>query len=153
MVRQWALKENKLHIVTGPIFSNNIDTIGKEEVVVPGFFFKIVYEETGNPKMIAFLFPNQKSNRLITDYVVTTDELEKLSGFDFFKSLPDDLENKLEGQLQLAQWFPTYVATNQSVVEEKPVERKIPSEAYFYLILIAVVLTVVFIVAISRKQK
>lgn len=150
-VREWAIKERQLYIVTGPVFKNNKGSIGKEEVLVPGYFFKIIYDPTDEPKLIAFVFPNQKSDRLLTDFAVSTNEAEQLTGFDFFSQLPDDKENKLEGNIQLAGWFAGY-EPEPPLAEQSKTETA-HSEIYFYLSLIFVILIVALFVTIKSRSR
>ena len=49
--------------------------------------------------MIAFLMPNRKLEGDIYDYQVTVDEVEELTGIDFFPALEDKLEDRLEGDM------------------------------------------------------
>jgi len=157
-VRKWAKKENKIYVVAGPVFKDDKGTIGADHVLVPGYFFKIIYEETGEPKMIAFVFPNRKSDRPLTDFAVPVDEAEKLTGFDFFSQLPDELENKLESRVDFSEWFdgqvsPQPVATKQLPIPEKTQE-SVKSDFQFYFALILVILVVVIFVFIrGRKRK
>ncbi|MBQ7571555.1 MAG: DNA/RNA non-specific endonuclease, partial [Bacteroidaceae bacterium] len=37
-------------------------------------------------------------------YAVSIDELERLTGIDFFCNLPDNLENQVESNLVLSLW-------------------------------------------------
>lgn len=154
-VRNWAKKENKLYVVTGPVFNDNKGTIGQEEVLVPGYFFKILYEETDQPKIIAFVFPNRKSDRPLADFAVTIDEAEKLTGFDFFSQIPDELENKLESRVDLSGWFDGYVSSEPIAAKQSPIPKKsAESDFQFYLILIAVlILVVIFVFAKGRKRR
>lgn len=157
-VRKWAIKEHKIYVVTGPVFSDNKGTIGADQVLVPGYFFKIIYEETDEPKIIAFVFPNRKSDRPLTDFAVPVDEAEKLTGFDFFSQLPDEIENKLESRVDFSTWFdgqinPEPIATKQSPVSEKTsVSAKSDFQFYFILILVILVV-VVFVLFRGRKRK
>ena len=156
-VRKWAKKEHRLYVVTGPIFKDDKGTIGQDNVVVPGYFFKIIYEETTKPKIIAFVFPNRKSDRPLTDFAVTVDEAEKLTGFDFFSQLPDELENKLESRVDISGWFegnenpePIAATTKQSQLQEK----NAGSDFQFYLILIsAISMVVIFVFVKGRKRR
>jgi endonuclease G, mitochondrial len=151
-VRNWAKKERQLYVVTGPVFNDNIDTIGKEGVLVPGYYFKIIYDPTDKPKMIAFVLPNEKSDRPLTDFAVTIDKAEQLTGFDFFSQLPDDLENKLEGEVQFAGWFAGYVS--EMPIAEIVKTTSAESDLKFYLLLVAVIfLVVIFVVLTSRRRK
>ena len=154
-VRIWAKKEHKIYVVTGPVFKDDKGTIGADHVLVPGFFFKIIYEETDEPKIIAFVFPNRKSDRPISDFAVTVDEAEKLTGFDFFSQLPDEIESRIEGRIDLSGWFEGYtnpepIASQQSKVQEK----SSGFDLQFYFILIFVIILVISLVFIKgRKRK
>lgn len=154
-VRRWAKKEHKIYVVTGPVFKDNKGTIGTDQVLVPGYFFKIIYEETDEPKIIAFVFPNRKSDRPLTDFAVPVDDAEKLTGFDFFSQLPDELENKLESRIDLSGWFEGYVSSEPLAAKQSPIpEKPTGSDFQFYLILISVlILVIVFVFAKSRKRK
>ncbi|BBE15932.1 endonuclease [Aquipluma nitroreducens] len=156
-VRRWAKKEHKICVVAGPVFKDNKGTIRVDQVLVPGYFFKIIYEETDDPKMIAFVFPNRKSDRPVTDFAVTVDEAEKLTGFDFFSQLPDELENKLESRVDFSEWFdgqvsPQPIATKQLPVTEKTQE-SVKSDFQFYFVLILVILVVVIFVFIKGRSR
>lgn len=152
-VRKWAKKEHKIIVVTGPVFKDTKGTIGKEEVLVPGYFFKIIYDATDEPKIIAFLLPNEKSDRPITDFSVTTDEAEKLTGFDFFSQLPDSLETKIEAKVELAGWFEGFERTEPVVIQAKAEPKIAESNLNFYLVLISVLLIVVILVVILSKKR
>ena len=73
-------------------------------MVVPEAFFKVVLCLKGTPKAIGFIYKNEKGNRPKGDYVNTIDEVERLTGFDFFSALPDSLENKIEATANLEDW-------------------------------------------------
>ncbi len=104
--RFWAVKYNGLLIVTGGVLKGSLKTIGDEEVVVPNYFYKIALNySNGNCKMIAFLVPNEKSSKPIFDYVVAVDQIESITGIDFFPKLEDKLENNLEKNVNISSWF------------------------------------------------
>ncbi|MBW1297963.1 DNA/RNA non-specific endonuclease [Aquimarina litoralis] len=103
--RYWAKKYDGVYVVTGGVLSDDLKTIGYEAVSVPNYFFKVILDKsTSNPKMIAFLVPHKKTNKSLKSFVVTTDELEKLTGIDFFSKLPDDLEKRLEMSKVIDNW-------------------------------------------------
>lgn len=102
-VRKWALKYGDLYVVTGPIFKNNIGTIGANEVTVPGYYYKIVFD--GNDKMIGLILPHASSSKSLDEFVVTVDQIEQQTGIDFFEGLEDQLENNLEGKFSTSGWF------------------------------------------------
>lgn len=101
-VREWALQYKKLYVVTGPIFNNNLGAIGVNQVTVPGFYYKVIYD--GNNKMIGLILPNASSSLSLSQFVVTVDEIELKTGIDFFPELNDQLENQLEGTINTTNW-------------------------------------------------
>lgn len=86
--RYWAGKYNDIYVVTGGIAKESDRKIGTEKVAVPKYFYKIVLAKTGKEhKAIAFLVPNEKSDKSIYDFVVPIETLEKMTGIDFFPNL------------------------------------------------------------------
>lgn len=103
--RYWAKKYNHLYVITGGVLENNLKTIGSENVSIPNQFYKILLDYTQPEiKAIAFLMPHKESKKPLYKFVVSIDEIEKLTGIDFFKNLPDDLENKLESNSNYKNW-------------------------------------------------
>jgi endonuclease G len=152
-VRSWAKKEHQIIVVTGPVFKDDKGTIGKDKVLVPGYYFKLILDTTGEPKMIAFLLPNEKSDRPVKDFAVPADEVEKLTGYDFFSQLPDSEETKLEARVELSGWFDGY-APSEPIAKQPPVGAKsIGSDMRFYVILISLILIIVIFMAIRSKNR
>lgn len=105
-VRYWAQRYDGVYVVTGGVLTKTSKTIGTEKVVVPDYFYKIILDETnGNYKMIGFLIPNKKSNEPLYNYVVAVDEIEALTGIDFFPKLDDKNENNLERNTSYKAWI------------------------------------------------
>lgn len=102
-VRYWAERYDGVYIVTGGVLENGLKTIGTEDVAVPNYFYKIILTKD-KTNMIGFLMPHQDSNKPLYSFVVPVDEIEKMTGIDFFKDLPDDLENKLESNNGYKNW-------------------------------------------------
>lgn len=103
--RRWAKKYGSVYVVCGPIlYKGEHKTIGRNKVVVPEAFFKVVLCMEGTPKAIGFIYKNAAGNRPKGDYVNTVDEVERITGIDFFPSLPDDVERKVEAECSLADW-------------------------------------------------
>ncbi|NKI26054.1 DNA/RNA non-specific endonuclease [Arenibacter sp. 6A1] len=104
-VRYWAKKEGPLFVVTGGVLEGGLPSIGEEEVTVPKFYYKIVAKGNGaDLKVLAFLFPHRESNAKLSRFVVPVDEVEALTGIDFFPELPDTQETKLEAAKDLSTW-------------------------------------------------
>lgn len=86
--RYWAGKYSDIYVVTGGIPKDSDKKIGTEKVAVPKYFYKIVLAKTGKEhKAIAFLVPNEESDKSIYDFVVSIETLEKMTGIDFFPNL------------------------------------------------------------------
>lgn len=104
-IRYWAVKYDKLYVVTAGVLQPNLKTIGYEDVAVPNYFYKIVVtEKKGNYRLIAFLIPNTKSDRPLYEYVVSVDTIEKLTGINFFPHFPDAIEKELEQSKSYKDW-------------------------------------------------
>lgn len=56
------------------------------------------------PKAIGFIYKNAEGNRPKGDYVNTVDEVERITGIDFFPSLPDDVESCVEATADIGEW-------------------------------------------------
>lgn len=103
--RKWAKKYGDLYIVCGPIlYKGKHKTIGKNKVVVPEAFFKVVLRTGDNPQAIGFIYKNTSGNRPKDSYVNTVDEVERITGIDFFSSLPDNVEKNVEATADIANW-------------------------------------------------
>ena len=103
--RYWAGKYGSVYVVTGGILIKKLKTIGTEKVAVPEFFYKVLLTKiNGNYKMIAFIIPNQKSDKPLYEFVVATDAVEKQTGIDFFPQLDDKIENELEKSSDYKSW-------------------------------------------------
>jgi endonuclease G, mitochondrial len=101
--RYWATKYNGLYVITGGVLKGELKTIGKEKVAVPNYFYKILMTKD-HSKMIGFLVPHEPSKAPLYSFVVTVDEIEKLTGIDFFPDLEDTIENKLEAEVSYKKW-------------------------------------------------
>ena len=103
--RKWAKKYGDLYIVCGPIlYKGKHKTIGNNKVVVPEAFFKVVLRTGDNPQAIGFIYKNTSGNRPKDSYVNTVDEVERITGIDFFPSLPDNVEKNVEATADIANW-------------------------------------------------
>ncbi len=104
-VRYWATKYDGIYVITGGILQPSLQTIGKEEISVPNYFYKILLDNSnGQYRMIAFLVPSKKSDKPIYDFVVSVDSIEKMTGIDFFPKLDDKIENSLEKNSDYKAW-------------------------------------------------
>ena len=109
IIRGYMYKHRKtqLYIVSGPLLSPGLPKIerGINKVSIPKFYFKVVLD-LNNQKAIGFLMPNKEIDKPIETMAVPIDQIEKITGLDFFASLPDNLENSLEAQQIPRDWLP-----------------------------------------------
>lgn len=105
--RLWTERDGQLFIVCGPIlYRGEHKTIGREHtVIVPEAFFKVVLCTTSKPaRAIGFIYKNTSGNHPMDAYVNSIDQVERITGIDFFPSLPDDIEREVEARYRLADW-------------------------------------------------
>lgn len=100
LVREWAIENNSIYIVTGPVLKKGLKTIGKNKVSVPKYYYKVVldYSDPGI-KGIGFIMQNTASKKDPVTFAVSIDSIEKITGIDFYASLPDDQEILIEKTL------------------------------------------------------
>ena len=103
-VRRWALSEGKLYIVTGPVFDRKPKKMGNSKIPVPSAFYKVVLDLTPPMKMIGFFVPNETSKRHVSNFVLPVDEVERITGYDFFSELDDEIEKKLQQHCDFSAW-------------------------------------------------
>lgn len=99
--REWARRYGKVYIVCGPIYNGKrTEYIGDHRVKVPDAFFKVILIDTNNKQCaLGFLFENESGERPLKKYLTPVDEIEKITGMDFFSALPDNIENNLEAEV------------------------------------------------------
>ena len=105
-IRKWAIRDSALVIVCGPLFTKEqVRYIPETHVAIPDAYFKVVCSPyTPEPRGIAFIFPNGKVSKKASEYVVTIDSVEAITGMDFLSKLPDDIENKIEKTSNYTHW-------------------------------------------------
>jgi endonuclease G len=110
LVRSWGTNSS-IYVVTGPILNSCNSYIGTNNVCVPNYFYKVIYNPK-NKKMISFILPNKRGFHNLEYYVCTTDSLEQLTNIDFFPILEDKLEEKLESEIHTELWIWTESNSN-----------------------------------------
>lgn len=104
---KWAIQEDGIHIVCGPIFrTKKPQRIGKShKVAVPDAFFKVVLStQAGKEKAIGFIYENNDESQPMRQAVCSVDSIEKITHFNFFNWLPREVEKKIEKQADLSEW-------------------------------------------------
>ncbi len=105
-VRNFADTEGAVYVVTGPVLTDGpYKTIGKNQVSVPNAYYKVVLDyEKPEYKAIGFVLPNEGSKKNLQTFAASIDDVEELTGIDFFPRLKDSEEQALEASFDVSQW-------------------------------------------------
>lgn len=112
-VRDWAKGNNytfcdTLYVCKGGTIDNTdqIITTTSRGLIVPRYFFMAVMRvKNGQYNAIGFWVEHASNDdSQLSNYAVSIDELERLTGIDFFCNLPDDREATIEASTNLALW-------------------------------------------------
>ena len=95
-----------MYIVTGCLTDSFIDTLcisNKLTVYVPEKFYKVIVTLdtiTSEVRGVGFILNNEDTdNSELGDFNTTIDNVEELTGMDFFSFLPDSAETEAEGKI------------------------------------------------------
>ncbi len=118
-----------LYVVTGCHFDGERDssiqastTAGGASCPIPTHYYKLLLRtesgrtgkaiseitSAGDLRAVAIYIPHYNSgnnNALQSDWFISVNELEQITGFDFFTMLPDEIEEQVEGQCDRSKWF------------------------------------------------
>jgi endonuclease G len=99
--------QEPVFVVTGGILTDpDLPKLGPNEVTIPKRYYKIVMDLHGEErKGIAFIMQNGVNEYPVASYATTINEVERLTGIDFFTSLPDEEEELIEGMEAIAPWI------------------------------------------------
>lgn len=117
LCRDWAREYGAVDIVCGPLYSSAGErfrvgggsqieqkTIGRNKVWVPNAFFKVVLCRQGRPKAIGFVYRNEGKKQPMEEAVHSVDEVEAMTGIDFFPAIDDATEDRIEASASLSEW-------------------------------------------------
>jgi len=111
--RAMARDGRQLQIVAGGIFSTKSPMIGRG-ISVPDANFKIIVmlhtgqgagDVTASTPVCAVITPNRpdvKGTKWLR-YLVSVDEIERRTGYDFLRDVPDEIENVIEARVSTPQ--------------------------------------------------
>ena len=106
VVRQMAVDNEKICVATGPVLTDGpYKTIGKNNVAVPNQYYKVILDYTDpDIKAIGFVLPNSDKTEKLETYIMSVDEVEEITGLDFFYQLPDEEEAVIESSVDVSKW-------------------------------------------------
>ena len=98
----------QLYVVTGPLLETDLPVIERSvnKVAIPRKLFKVALDLV-NKRAIGFVMPNAEISYPVESFAVSVDSVERLTGLDFFRALPDSLEARLEVKIDKAVWLST----------------------------------------------
>ncbi len=111
-VQSWATKCDTLYVVkAGTIRSDQILSVKcNGKLIVPKYFYMalLAYDKSTDTYQAIGLWTEHKnaneSFSQLANYAKTINQLEELTGIDFFCNLPDDIEEEVEKQYNLNYW-------------------------------------------------
>lgn len=104
-VRNFAKSKGSLYVITGPVLERGLPTIDKK-VSIPQMYYKILVRKYGDKiETIAFLLPHEESKKELKEFVVSIDEVEKMTGLDFLTQIDNDREKSIESAKFNGKWF------------------------------------------------
>lgn len=117
LVRSWANENDSIYIITGPVLTEGLPTIGENKVSVPNYYYKVILDYSKpSIKGIGFIFPNAASSENLENFAVTIDSVEAITGINFYPSLPDEREDLIEKIkcIECWQWTKNKNVSNNS---------------------------------------
>ncbi|NNE29003.1 MAG: DNA/RNA non-specific endonuclease, partial [Saprospiraceae bacterium] len=106
-VRDWAYSFRHLYVVSGPVLTRKpLTYIGDNQVAVPSYYYKVLLDvREPEEKGIAFLLPNEVTDKHLREFAVPIDQVEELTGIDFFPNLlPSSQIENLERNIDISKW-------------------------------------------------
>ena len=105
-VREWTARDSALLVFTGPVVSDSDSTMASGRVKVPSAYYKVIMAPCVSPRRaIAFIYPNGHSGGRLQQYAVSIDEVERRTGLDFFPTLSQEQQLRLESTVNLDIWL------------------------------------------------
>ena len=106
-IRLWARETGAVLIATGPVIPDEeLSRLGKNRVGVPRHFYKVLCMVVDNRlEGVGFLFENRDYGTTpLRQLMVPIDRVEQVTGIDFFPTLPDDEERRMEATVHADLW-------------------------------------------------
>lgn len=104
-VRYWCKKYGDLVVITGGVLERGLEEIGEEDVDVPNTFYKVVFKKSGDSvDILCFLIPGKESQAGLDSFLVSIDELEVLTGINFFEEQSQKWQEKVEQSVNASGW-------------------------------------------------
>ena len=111
-IRKWTPSNSTdvLYVCKGGTIDNENQIIKRisGRLIVPQYFFTaLLMKNSSGYRAVGFWMEHTAVNHAddnLKDYAMSIDELERLTGIDFFCNLPDDIENEVEASYAPSAW-------------------------------------------------
>jgi endonuclease G, mitochondrial len=104
LTRDWARRQQKIYVVTGPILPAVAKTqIGFSKVTVPEAYYKVIFAPE-QMRTLAFIIPNQVSDQPMFKYACSIDKVEEMTGIDFFPKILKGSKEAFEAAFDPLSW-------------------------------------------------
>ncbi|MEL7251739.1 MAG: DNA/RNA non-specific endonuclease [Bacteroidota bacterium] len=97
--------ETQLYVVTGPVLDADLPKVERSVngLSLPRRYFKVILDLNAQ-RAIGFVIPNYGLENPLYTYAVSVDEVEDITGLDFFPNLPN--AEIIETTAQVRDWLP-----------------------------------------------
>ena len=103
----WTARYGEIWVIVGCISSpDSRETVSGTDVDVPQQFYQVIVAQEGmDVRALAVLFPQDVPyGTYAARHLISIDELEQLTGFDFLPELPEFIQSPLESELPSRLW-------------------------------------------------
>lgn len=106
LTRDNANRYGEILVVTGPVFTDKkgLGYIGDNRVLIPNAFYKVLLAYDNGYTGIGFYCENVAGKKKLQTYARSIDEIEEITGIDFFHLLADEIENEIEARYDWNDW-------------------------------------------------
>ncbi|BCR21015.1 DNA/RNA non-specific endonuclease [Borrelia miyamotoi] len=107
LVRKWAILKEKLYIISAGILTENKGFIGRNKILIPKNFYKIILSLNNDNSydILAFIIPNKKAKDLeLRNYVVNVNTIEEKTKIDFFAKLDAGIKKIIKMKKDIHSW-------------------------------------------------
>jgi endonuclease G len=104
-VKTYAQRYKAVWVIDGPVFDATPPRLSSGVAVPKACFKIIIQEENGQPRMLAFVMPQDATgSEQLGLFLTTVREIEQETGLDFLNELPRELQDKVETERASQIW-------------------------------------------------
>ncbi len=102
----WTAKYGEIWVIVGAIPSKDRTKLGKSSISIPEKYYMVIASQTKDDVRVLAVLMDQNANRwdFPVHNIVSVDELERLTGLDFFPDMQKSLQKSLEADTPTRLW-------------------------------------------------